>query len=181
MPLPRIFVSHSHKDNAWCEQLVEALKRAGLDVWFDKQGLYVGAQWVKRLEEELQQRDVFLIVLTPDSWASHWVQEELLLALGQRKQILGIMHKQTQMSGFITNRQLLAADGQTAEQAARLVAAALGVASQPPQSIASTPQQSPQVMLSSMGSGYRWMGLFISHFTAIVALYTIGSGLCQLS
>ena len=130
MPLPpSIFLSHSHKDNAWYEQLVAALQRAGFDVWFDKNGLYVGAQWVKALEEELQRRDVFLLVISPDSWSSEWVQEELSLALGQRKQILGIIYKETQLTGFITNRQLLRAVGQEAECAARQIAAALGVAS----------------------------------------------------
>jgi hypothetical protein len=126
MALPRIFLSHSHKDYQWCEQLVDALQRTGFDVWFDKQGLYVGALWVKKLEDELQHRDVFLIVLTPDSWASEWVQEELSLALGLRKQIMGIIHKGTTVSGFITNRQLLDAVGKTAEQAAGQIATVLG-------------------------------------------------------
>ena len=64
MTLPRIFVSHNHLDNAWCSQLVDALTLAGFDVWFDKQGLYVGDQWISRLETELESRDVFLAVLT---------------------------------------------------------------------------------------------------------------------
>jgi hypothetical protein len=48
---PRIFVSHSHADNLWCSQLVDALMRSGFDIWFDKQGLYVGDQWIGKLEE----------------------------------------------------------------------------------------------------------------------------------
>jgi hypothetical protein len=48
---PRIFVSHGHADNLWCSQLVDALMRSGFDIWFDKQGIYVGDQWIGKLEE----------------------------------------------------------------------------------------------------------------------------------
>jgi hypothetical protein len=128
--LPRIFVSHSHADNAWCAQLVDALTHAGLDVWFDKQGLYVGDQWVSKLEMELEGRDVFLIVLTPASWSSEWVRRELQLALHRRKRILGIMHKQTELTGFITTYQILDAVGENAQRVAQQIgttfAAAVG-------------------------------------------------------
>jgi hypothetical protein len=70
MTTPRIFLSHSSKDAAWCAQFVDALKAGGFDVWFDVKGLYVGDQWIDTLEKELEARDVFLIVLTPDSWSS---------------------------------------------------------------------------------------------------------------
>jgi hypothetical protein len=86
----RVFLSHSHKDNSWCDGFVAELKNNSLDVWYDREGLYVGSQWVKTLEKELQERDIYLIVLTPDSWASQWVQSELSLALGQRKHIIGV-------------------------------------------------------------------------------------------
>ena len=65
MATPRIFVSHSHQDNAWCSQFVDALALAGFDVWFNKQGLYVGDQWISRIETELESRDVFLMCSHP--------------------------------------------------------------------------------------------------------------------
>ena len=66
----RLFVSHSSQDNAWCRDLVAALARAGLDAWYDERGLSGGANWVNTLQSELQTRDVFLLILTPDAWAS---------------------------------------------------------------------------------------------------------------
>jgi hypothetical protein len=144
MATPRIFVSHSNVDSAWCTQLVETLQAAGLDIWFDKQGLYVGAQWVQTLQQELERRDVFLIVLTPDSWASQWVQKELALALSQHKQILSVIHKPTQVSGFITVYQMLDAMSQQPQQVAERVMTALGYApemSQPPAKAPERPRQ----------------------------------------
>src|ERR1051326_4738157 len=121
----RVFLSHSHQDNGWCDGFVAELKHAGLDVWYDREGLYVGAQWVQTLEQELQERDIYLIVLTPDAWASQWVRDELSLALGQRKHILGVLCKPTRVSGFLTTYQLLDVTRLTARQAAQKVTQAL--------------------------------------------------------
>lgn len=143
----RVFVSHSHKDNGWCEGFVAGLKHCGLDVWYDREGLYVGAEWVKTLEKELQGRDIYLIVLTPDSWASEWVQRELSLALGQQKRIIGVLCKPTQVSGFLTNYQLLDATQTGAWEAAQLVAAALN-SSKP-----TTLTQQPSLQTLQVASG----------------------------
>lgn len=35
MAEPRIFVSHSHRDDAFTERLVRDLRAAGADVWVD--------------------------------------------------------------------------------------------------------------------------------------------------
>ena len=125
MPSPRLFVSHSHNDTTWCNEFVTALKNLGFDVWYDRDGLFVGSQWVKRLEQEIQGREVFIIVLTPDAWASQWVQSELSLALGQHKHIIGVMCKTTQVQGFLTTYQLLDSTRMNAKQGADAVAAAL--------------------------------------------------------
>jgi hypothetical protein len=101
----RLFVSHSTQDNEWCRSLVAALKAAGNDVWYDEQGLTGGATWVETLQREVQARDVFVVVLTPEAWASPWVQEEVRLALATRRTILPVMLKPTAVEGFLLTRQ----------------------------------------------------------------------------
>ncbi len=120
--VPRVFLSHSHADNDWCMQLVNALTANGFDVWFDKQGLFVGDQWITKLQTEVESRDVFLIVLTTDSWNSPWVQKEFQLALHRNKRIIGVIHKPVSLSGFILTYQILDATRQDAAQVARQVA-----------------------------------------------------------
>lgn len=127
MGVSRIFLSHSHQDNDWCSAFVEELKRYGLDIWFDKQSLYVGAKWLQTIEIELEGRDTFLVVLTPASWSSSWVRDELVLALAQHKRIVSVLHQPTQVSGFITNYQMLNVIGLNSIEAAQAVAAALGL------------------------------------------------------
>jgi hypothetical protein len=37
-----VFVSHSHADNEFCRRLVQTLRNAGLNVWYDEQNLSAG-------------------------------------------------------------------------------------------------------------------------------------------
>lgn len=123
----RIFISHSHKDAAWCDTFVDRLASYDVDIWYDRKGLYAGSQWVRTIEDELMSRDVFLIILTPDAWASEWVREELALAFAAKKRIIGIMAKQTAVTGFIVQRQMIDVAGKNAAGAAQVVAANLSM------------------------------------------------------
>jgi hypothetical protein len=67
----------------------------------------VGAKWLQTIETELEGRDTFLVVLTPDSWASSWVRDEIALALARHKRIVSVLHQPTQVSGFLTSYQML--------------------------------------------------------------------------
>jgi TIR domain len=126
MATTRLFVSHSTQDNAWCREMVTALKGAGYDVWYDEQGLTGGAVWIETLQREVQSRDVFVIVLTPEAWASPWVQEEVRLALSTQRTILPVMLKPTPVAGFLMTRQWVNAAEVDAATGAQRVLAALG-------------------------------------------------------
>jgi hypothetical protein len=62
VPKSRIFVSHSSLDGDWCHGFVNTLQGMGYSVWFDEKGLYVSEQWIGKIEQELQHRDIFLVV-----------------------------------------------------------------------------------------------------------------------
>jgi Flp pilus assembly protein TadD len=71
----RIFVSHSHEDDTFCRALVEGLRQAGADVWYDEHNLGSG-QLLDTIEVELRERPVFVLVLSPAALASPWVRDE---------------------------------------------------------------------------------------------------------
>lgn len=97
----RIFVSHSHADNDFGVQLVQSLRRAyGADVvWYDSQGgLYGGDNWWHTILTELTERDVFIVVLSPDAVQSKWVNDEITIAWDQKnsppgKTIIPILYR----------------------------------------------------------------------------------------
>lgn len=71
----RIFVSHSHQDDAVSQRIVTALQQAGFAVWYDEQ--YAGPGYLAPIvEKELQRADTFIVVLSPAALASNWVQSE---------------------------------------------------------------------------------------------------------
>lgn len=120
-----MFISHSHNDNDWCDDFVDQLKRKDIDVWYDREDRYAGTQWSEMIQQELQRRDVYLIIVTPDSWGSQRVQHELQLALEQRKRIVGVLYKPTQVGDILSANQLFDARYRSPIDAAQLVAATL--------------------------------------------------------
>ncbi len=124
MAAPRVFVSHSHQDNDWCREFVAALQAAGWDVWYDEKGLSGGATWVATIQRELQAREIFLLILTPEAWVSHWVQEELNLAFVTRRTVVPVLHQETpDVSGFLLGRQWIRVVGLPGAAAAQWVIA----------------------------------------------------------
>jgi hypothetical protein len=79
MAPPKIFVSHSHKDDVCTEKLVNDLRRAGADAWMDTTDLGAG-NFQQRIDEALAGCEWFVLILTRDALASPWVQEEVYAA-----------------------------------------------------------------------------------------------------
>ncbi|MBA2680946.1 MAG: toll/interleukin-1 receptor domain-containing protein, partial [Ktedonobacteraceae bacterium] len=75
MATMQIFVSHSHSDSAFCHSLVDALRNAGADVWYDEHNLGSG-QLMEVVQRELDRRPVFIVILSPAAFASRWVRRE---------------------------------------------------------------------------------------------------------
>jgi tetratricopeptide (TPR) repeat protein len=93
----RIFVSHSHRDNYFGTRFAQDLRRALKEesaVWYDVLGgLHGGETWWEKIVEELTARDVFIVVLSPDSMNSHWVRREITMALNENKYILPVLYR----------------------------------------------------------------------------------------
>ncbi len=83
MTTPRIFISHSHHDNAFGQQLVADLRGLlGEDaVWYDASGgLHGGDEWWDRIVAEITERTTFIVILSPEALASKWVPREMSIA-----------------------------------------------------------------------------------------------------
>ena len=77
----RVFVSHSHQDNAFCHAIVAALRDAGADVWYDEHNLGAG-RLGPTIERELRDRSVFVVIRSPAALRSQWVEDETRWAYG---------------------------------------------------------------------------------------------------
>lgn len=90
----RVFVSHHHspKEDAFTARLVTDLQAAGADVWVDNERIPSG-DLVRRINEGLAGRQWLVLVMTPESLKSPWVQAEVDAALHQYRagRMLGVI------------------------------------------------------------------------------------------
>ena len=71
------FVSHAHADNDLCDRYVNALRSRGIDIWYDRDNAQAGHFLDREIEEQLERRSAFVLLMTQQSLDSYWVQQEL--------------------------------------------------------------------------------------------------------
>ena len=119
---PRVFISHSSADNDFGIELTRSLRFAlGSEeaVFYDADaglmadaGLVGGDTWLDRLQHEITERNVFVLLLSPAAFASPWVTKELRLALRQAVSVAGkvlipVLHQTTDVWPFLADYQMV--------------------------------------------------------------------------
>ena len=54
-----VFISYSHKDEAYVDRLTVYLTAAGIEVWTDK-GIDYGAEWARIIDQQLRECAAFV-------------------------------------------------------------------------------------------------------------------------
>lgn len=72
-----VFISYSHSDKKFVDRLAAHLSRDGITFWLDEKEILVGDIIDRAISEGIQKNSLFLVVLTPTSITSKWVQREL--------------------------------------------------------------------------------------------------------
>jgi uncharacterized protein YjbI with pentapeptide repeats len=71
-----IFISHSHTDKDVVSHLTSRFDKKGIQYWLDEKEMLVGQVIDKAISEGIQKSWLFLILLTPSSITSKWVERE---------------------------------------------------------------------------------------------------------
>ncbi len=85
-----IFISYSHTDAEYAHALADSLHGMGLEVWIDAR-LDYGSQWPLEIQKQLDSCDAFILIMSPRSFASDWVQSELQRAKRKLKPIFPVL------------------------------------------------------------------------------------------
>jgi len=73
----KAFISYSSRDERFVSRLAGDLRtREGIDVWLDQWEINPGDRIPERIEEGLSEANVFILVLSPESANSQWVEYE---------------------------------------------------------------------------------------------------------
>ena len=93
--MTKIFISYSRKDIDFARKLAGDLEKAGYDVWWDLTDLRGGDDWPRVIPAAIESSQFVIVVLSPNSAASDWVEKEYTQALSLRKKIIPIMLART--------------------------------------------------------------------------------------
>ena len=101
--MTQIFLSYSRKDLDFVEQLASDLKESGLDVWYDLSGLDGGSRWRNSIEKAIRESQYVVIVLSPDSVSSEWVEREYLFASNLGRKIVPVLLRPCELPLYYLN------------------------------------------------------------------------------
>lgn len=77
----KVFISYNNADRLFVKRLAGDLKKAGFSVWWDEWEIKVGDSIIKKVSEGITTSAYLIIVLSPTSVISSWVQREVNSAL----------------------------------------------------------------------------------------------------
>lgn len=75
------------------DRLANDLKATGFEVWYDLSGLEAGTRWGQEIQKAIQASQFFLVVLSPNSIISDWVEREFLYASDQNLKIIPLLYQ----------------------------------------------------------------------------------------
>ncbi len=117
--MERIFISYSRKDSSTARSLAGSLEKAGFDIWWDISDLQGGDDWLRNIPAAIESSQYFILLLSPNSIASKWVEREYLHALNRSIKIIPILIAPCQIPFALANINCLdftAHDDQTNQQ-----------------------------------------------------------------
>lgn len=86
-----IFISYSRKDTEAAQKLTEAFQRENLDFWIDWEAIPLTVDWWKEIEKGIEEADIFIFLISPDSTKSEVCGKEIAHAFKNAKRIIPIV------------------------------------------------------------------------------------------
>ncbi len=76
----KVFISHSSEDQRIAYDLADNLRASGIDVWRDDE-IFPGSNWAMEVGKRLEDSDLMVVLVTPNSSNSEWVNREVQYAM----------------------------------------------------------------------------------------------------
>ena len=83
-----VFISYSSRDTEFVKRIIKQLDRIGVSYWKAPEMIPAGSSYAREIPKAIQQCSVFLLVLSPTSQDSIWVEKEIDNAICNRKTII---------------------------------------------------------------------------------------------
>jgi hypothetical protein len=86
-----IFISYSKSDKEYVQKLANQLRAEGFDIWLDDRNLRSSQVWWEAIVNAILNCAAFIVVMTPNSDQSRWVQREIAIADDLQKPMFPIL------------------------------------------------------------------------------------------
>lgn len=96
-----IFISYSRKDKEVVDRLIDQLSKAGYPLWVDTEDVRGGELWQQAIVKALEACPAFILILSPHSVVSDHVRRELDLAIENKKPVLPVLIKPTELTAAL--------------------------------------------------------------------------------
>lgn len=105
----RVFLSHSHADNEFCEKLAADLRHKSIFVWIDEAEMQIGDSLIRKISKAIDQMDYVVVVLSKSSVKSRWVKKEVDIAMtqeirGKQVKVLPILLEDCLIPSFLKDK-----------------------------------------------------------------------------
>lgn len=96
----QVYVSYSSQERKQATEIVQALENQGIGCWFAPRDTRIGIDWSTQVPAAIQECPYFLLILSPNSAGSEWVERELEFAKLYQKTIIPISVEDFDLSEF---------------------------------------------------------------------------------
>jgi hypothetical protein len=134
----QIFISHSHEDRAFADDVVKALETSARRCWIAHRDVPAGApSWAEPIVTAIARSRLVLVLLTARSIPSQEVLREVTLAADEKVPLLGVRLDLTSLSPglryfFVAGQRLDLADVTPAQQVSRILSTVLDLTLESP-------------------------------------------------
>ncbi|EKD55672.1 MAG: hypothetical protein ACD_59C00077G0006 [uncultured bacterium] len=91
---PYIFISYSHKDTKIVFEQIDRYQKMGFRIWYDE-GISPGTNFNRVIANKLCSCSLFMLFVSHNSMASEYVENEINLAINEKKELMVIHIKET--------------------------------------------------------------------------------------
>ncbi len=106
--MKQVFISYNHTDEDFACKLAKFLKEEGLNIFLDEWKIGIGERIAKKLGEAILGSNYFILIASPDSMTSNWVETELDTAINLEVEgklsILVVMYKPCEIHPLLTGK-----------------------------------------------------------------------------
>src|SRR6185436_14909945 len=89
--MAKVFISYSRKDIEFAKRLTRELQKSDLDFWIDWEGIPPTVDWWKEIEKGIEEADIFLFLISPDSTKSKVCKQEIESAVKNGKRLIPLV------------------------------------------------------------------------------------------